>query len=75
MTITLTIDDAASSAIIQNVGLSQGWTGEDESLRVLTGKALADMLNGWALNGENIRVRNQQQADIKAKLASFVTVK
>lgn len=69
MKITIDIDDSALKDVLQNIALSKGMVDvTDEQVRVRLGQDIGKDISAQARNGQLIRKRNAEQAEIDASL-------
>lgn len=73
MIISITIDDSAATLVMQDIALARGWTKlTDDEVRVRLADELRDTVLNLALAGDSIKVRNEQQAEIRAQFNKVI---
>src|SRR5262245_35933583 len=72
MTITISIDDSAAKDILQNIALAKAMTDvSDDEVRTRLGQDIAKDIVNLTKQGQQIRKRNEEQAEIAAAVAKI----
>lgn len=69
MKIIIDIDESAKGTVMQNVALAKGWSDvTDDQAKELLGQEIAKDVVSLASNGQLIRKRNEERAEIAGSL-------